>query len=154
MAALGFALHRPLARVPENTLKFAVGVLLSAFGTFWAGEGLHLAWPGDDLSILGLVAAYLLLALVMVPALPARCGPPRRNREGHRMKWLATIGHEIIGLFVDDGSFALAIVVWVALIGAASRFAHHPTAEAVLLFLGLALLLVFTAVRFARRAGK
>ncbi len=65
--ALGLILHRPLARVPENTLKFAVGVLLSAFGTFWVGEGMHLAWPGADWSILALIAAYLIIALVMVP---------------------------------------------------------------------------------------
>jgi len=65
--ALGLALHRPLARVPENTLKFTVGVLLSAFGTFWVGEGMHLAWPGADWSILALMAAYLAIALTMVP---------------------------------------------------------------------------------------
>jgi Ca2+/H+ antiporter, TMEM165/GDT1 family len=65
--ALGFALHRPLARVPENTLKFIVGVLLSAFGTFWVGEGAGLAWPGSDLAIPLLAAAYLAIALSMVP---------------------------------------------------------------------------------------
>lgn len=65
--AFGLILHRPLARVPENTLKFIVGVLLSAFGTFWVGEGMHLAWPADDWSILALIAAYLAIALVMVP---------------------------------------------------------------------------------------
>jgi uncharacterized membrane protein len=65
--ALGLALHRPLARVPENTLKFAVGVLLSAFGTFWVGEGAGLVWPGADLSIPLLVGAYLVIALGLVP---------------------------------------------------------------------------------------
>ena len=58
------AVHRPLARVPENTLKFAVGVVISAFGIFWAGEGLGLPWPGEDLFLLviagGLLAAALL----------------------------------------------------------------------------------------------
>jgi uncharacterized membrane protein len=67
VSALGFILHRPLARVPENTLKFTVGVLLSAFGTFWVGEGMHLAWPGADWSILALIVAYLAIALIMVP---------------------------------------------------------------------------------------
>ena len=67
VTALGFALHRPLSRVPENTLKFAVGVMLSAFGTFWVGEGMHLAWPGADWSILGLICAYLAVGGVMVP---------------------------------------------------------------------------------------
>ena len=64
--ALGIALHRPLARIPENTLKFVVGVLLSAFGAFWVGEGSGLAWPGADWSILGLIAAFLAVALAMV----------------------------------------------------------------------------------------
>ena len=54
----GFAVRGPLARIPENALKFVVGLLLSAFGTFWTGEGLGAAWPGEDASILGLVVAY------------------------------------------------------------------------------------------------
>jgi uncharacterized membrane protein len=65
--ALGFILHRPLARVPENTLKFIVGVLLSAFGTFWVGEGMGLPWPAADWSILALIAAYFAIALALVP---------------------------------------------------------------------------------------
>ena len=64
VAAVGVAVHRPLARVPENALKFAVGVLLSAFGSFWAGEAIGVAWPGADWSILGLVAGYLAAALL------------------------------------------------------------------------------------------
>ncbi len=68
VVALGVVLHRPLERVPENTLKFTVGVLSSAFGTFWAGEGLGLAWPGEDWSILGLLVGYLVVALLMVAA--------------------------------------------------------------------------------------
>ncbi|WP_348268455.1 TMEM165/GDT1 family protein [Edaphobacter paludis] len=70
--ALGFILHRPLARVPENTFKFIVGVLLSAFGTFWVGEGMHLAWPAADWSILALIASYLAIALLMVPLCRSR----------------------------------------------------------------------------------
>jgi len=73
VAALGVALHRPLARVPENTLKFIVGVLLSAFGTFWVSEGAGLRWPGPaevnpELAVPVLMAAYLALASVLVPA--------------------------------------------------------------------------------------
>jgi Ca2+/H+ antiporter, TMEM165/GDT1 family len=69
VAIAGFALRRPLARVPENTLKLAVGVMLSAFGVFWTGEGLGIAWPGADLAIVGFAALFLLVAMLAVPAL-------------------------------------------------------------------------------------
>jgi uncharacterized membrane protein len=62
IVAIGFAVRRPLARLPENTLKFAVGILLSAFGVFWTGEGLGVPWPGGDLAILGIAALFLLVA--------------------------------------------------------------------------------------------
>ena len=62
----GAALQRPLSRVPENTLKYAVGILLSAFGVFWIGEGLGYLWPGADLALVGLVGAFLLVSLLGV----------------------------------------------------------------------------------------
>jgi uncharacterized membrane protein len=62
--AIGLILQRPLARVPENTLKFGVGVMLSAFGVFWTGEGLGVAWPGRDLALVVFAALFLLVALL------------------------------------------------------------------------------------------
>jgi uncharacterized membrane protein len=64
--ALGLLLHRPVATIPENTLKFVVGVLLTAFGTFWLGEGIGVTWPGSDWSLLALVGGYLVAALLYV----------------------------------------------------------------------------------------
>ena len=61
---LGVLVHKPLAAIPENTLKFIVGVLLSAFGAFWTGEGMGIAWPGGDWSIPGLVAGFLVISLL------------------------------------------------------------------------------------------
>jgi uncharacterized membrane protein len=69
VAIAGFVLRRPLARVPENTLKFAVGIMLSAFGVFWIGEGLGVAWPGADLAIVGFAALFLLVAALATVAL-------------------------------------------------------------------------------------
>src|SRR5260370_113338 len=66
--AIGVAVHRPLARVPENSLKFAVGVLLAAFGVFWTGEGLGIDWPGGDLVIVAFVAMFLVVGLLSVAA--------------------------------------------------------------------------------------
>jgi Ca2+/H+ antiporter, TMEM165/GDT1 family len=66
IVAVGFVVHRPLTRVPENALKFAVGIMLSAFGVFWTGEGLGVPWPGEDLAILGFVALFLAAALAGV----------------------------------------------------------------------------------------
>jgi uncharacterized membrane protein len=66
VVAIAVVVRRPLERVPENAMKFVVGVMLTGFGTFWSGEGIGIAWPGDDLAILLLLAGYLLLALLGV----------------------------------------------------------------------------------------
>jgi uncharacterized membrane protein len=62
VAAAGALIRGPLARVPENTLKFVVGIMLTSFGTFWGGEGLGITWWNSDIFIIILVASYLLLA--------------------------------------------------------------------------------------------
>jgi uncharacterized membrane protein len=64
--AAGLMIHKPLARVPENTLKFLVGVMLSAFGVFWTSEGLGAPWPGGDFALFGLAAAFAAAALALV----------------------------------------------------------------------------------------
>ena len=61
--AIGLFLRAPLTRVPENTLKFIVGGLLTAFGVFWCSEGLGAPWPGGDWAIVGLIGLYLIAGL-------------------------------------------------------------------------------------------
>jgi uncharacterized membrane protein len=61
----GVAIRAPLARVPENTMKFAVGVLLSSFGTFWLTEGVGAHWPGGDAALLVLIPALAVFALAL-----------------------------------------------------------------------------------------
>jgi Predicted membrane protein len=59
VAVAGVVVRKPLARVPENTLKYAVGIILTSLGTFWTAEGMGAKWPLDIVSILFLVAVYL-----------------------------------------------------------------------------------------------
>lgn len=67
------AVRAPLSRVPENSLKFGVGVMLTAFGMFWGAEGAGVSWPGGDAALLVLIPGTLLLALLLV-ALMRRSG--------------------------------------------------------------------------------
>jgi len=63
---LGLALHRPVTMIPENVLKFVVGVLICAFATFWVGEGMGFAWPAEAWSLLLLNIGYLVAANIIV----------------------------------------------------------------------------------------
>jgi uncharacterized membrane protein len=74
--AAGLALRAPLARVPENGMKFAVGVLLTSFGIFWGAEGAGAHWPGGEASLAPLVAVVLLAALAMVRDVRSRTAAP------------------------------------------------------------------------------
>jgi uncharacterized membrane protein len=83
VAAAGLVLHRPLARVPENSLKLTVGLLLTTFGTFWAGEGTGVDWPGGDLA-LPVLLAFLGLAAFALVRLAAHGRPAARMRPVER----------------------------------------------------------------------
>jgi uncharacterized membrane protein len=76
VAAVGAAIHRPLARVPENALKFAVGVMLSAFGLFWTGESLGVEWPGGDAAILAFAALFFGVGAVLIALLKPNAAAP------------------------------------------------------------------------------
>lgn len=75
VVAAGVAVRAPLAKVPENTMKFVVGVMLTGFGTFWGAEGAGAHWPGSDAALLGLIPAILVFSLALVGAL-RRLGSP------------------------------------------------------------------------------
>jgi len=69
VVAAGLLVRGPLERVPENSLKFAVGLLLTSFGTFWAAEGAGVDWPGDELSLLAVIAFVGALSFGLVRSL-------------------------------------------------------------------------------------
>ena len=79
VAGVGFAVRAPLARVPENSMKFVVGIMLTSFGAFWGAEGAGVRWPGNDASLPAVVAAVAGLC-----AGPGAGVPPGRAGRGHR----------------------------------------------------------------------
>ena len=66
VVAVGIVVHRPLSRVPENGLKYAVGMMLITFGTFWAGEGIGIEWPAGDATLILLLAGYTIAGLAAI----------------------------------------------------------------------------------------
>ena len=78
--AIGALVHRPLSRVPENTIKYGVGILLTTFGTFWAVEGLgvfsaeraSLEWPGGDLALLAVLVGWIVVSRGLIASLRRR----------------------------------------------------------------------------------
>jgi uncharacterized membrane protein len=77
VATAGIAIRAPLSRVPENTLKFVVGIMLTAFGTFWGAEGAGAHWPGSDAALLVIVPAVAMLGLIMVAVMRGTAGGRR-----------------------------------------------------------------------------
>ncbi len=155
--ALGLLLHRPLSKVPENQLKFGVGVMLTGFGTFWVGEGIGLEWPGADAAILALIASFLAIALVLVRvcssmrAKVASPGPAQATGKSALPSALAGVASEVFGLFVDDGWLAAGVLIWVAggwQVAAWGGIAHP--ASSVIFAVGLFLVLGVSTMRRAR----
>lgn len=146
---LGLCLHRPLGNIPENKLKLGVGILLSAFGTFWIGESLHMAWPGENWAILALIFLYF----VVVQGLIISCrGKKLNHKKQIALSIIPTIVlRQLVKLFVDDGRFALNVVLWVIIYAVVYThpqcyLCHNIWLASSVLFLGFAGLLVNSVV--------
>jgi uncharacterized membrane protein len=109
--ALGIAVRAPLARVPENTMKFAVGVMLCSFGMFWSAEGAGAHWPGGDVALLVIAPALALGAFALIGV--ARAAPPILGRAPSPRSAPPVIGgplRALVGFFVgDDWRAALGV---------------------------------------------
>jgi uncharacterized membrane protein len=124
VVAAGVAARAPLARVPENTMKFAVGVMLSSFGMFWGTEGVGASWPGGEAALPVIVCGLLLAALIMArrtsvagqtasPVAKAhaatRAGTPARNPA---MPWMRGTVLDVWEFVVgDDWATAIGVVL-------------------------------------------
>jgi len=132
---VGVMVRQPLTQVPENTMKFAVGVMLTAFGTFFAGEGLGVAWWQNDLVLLPLIGLYLAAALLLVLWMRRPRGPGRVGSAAVRV--LRTAVEEVWGLIVDNGSLAVLTVALLLGIGLFVARTGQRGAAAALLVAGV-----------------
>jgi uncharacterized membrane protein len=155
---LGAWLHRPLAKLPENALKFGVGLMLAAFGTFWVGEGIGLRWPGEDVAIVYLMASFLVLALALVEiGRRVHRGVAVQGRSisagsAKAVSPIVAVATELWGLFVDDGWLAGGVLVWA--LAAWAFEARRPVVAAggcVVFASGVLLLLSLSVVQRARQ---
>lgn len=147
VVALGVALRAPLTRIPENLMKASVGVMLTSFGTFFAGEGISVHWWHEDVSIVLLVALFAVLFVACSwalrrPTVPRLPGP------------VAAVASELWGLVVGAGTLALAALA--AVIGAALFVARIGDARgwgALLLVGGIVAGLVIAVAESRRQGG-
>jgi Ca2+/H+ antiporter, TMEM165/GDT1 family len=138
VAGAGVALRRPLTRVPENALKYLVGIMLTSFGTFFAGEGIGVQWWHDDVALLLLVGAYGLASLALVWALRHPLAVGRTHLLAVRAVRAAVT--EVWGLFVGDGPLAIACLAAVAAVAVfVDRVAGRAQLAGVLLVAGVIL---------------
>ncbi|MFZ0666357.1 MAG: hypothetical protein WAM97_11425 [Acidimicrobiales bacterium] len=135
---VGALVARQLREVPENALKFGVGVMLTSFGVFWVGEGSGFRWPGADAAVLVLIAAYLLLAVALVRWLRVRVAVPvssgggesAAENPGSRLeRAVRSFAHFIVDLLIGDTPEAFIgtlLIVGVALLLRHERWVAMP----------------------------
>jgi Ca2+/H+ antiporter, TMEM165/GDT1 family len=146
----GVFLRQPLTRVPENLLKYAVGVMLTAFGTFFAGEGLGVDWWIGDVSLLPLIAGYALASFVFVRLLIWR---PAEIVDSRPVRMLRAAALEVWGLFVTDGLLAIFAVIALVAVGVfLGRTTGHRTSAGLVLVAGVLVALGISLWAAARSA--
>lgn len=123
VVAAGLIFRAPLTSVPENTMKYVVGILLTSFGTFFAGEGIGVEWWNQDVSLLPLIAGYSVASIVAVWILQH---PGAFTVELRFLRSVRAAANEVWGLFVDDGALAIATV---AVLLAIAVFVDHQVVQ-------------------------
>ena len=151
VAVAGVFVRRPLSRVPENTVKYAVGVMLTSFGTFFAGEGLGVSWWNGDVVLLPLITGYALASYLLVQYLLRRHDV--RLDGVPLVRPLRSALLEVWGLFVTDGMLAIfAVAALLFVVVFIDRLGGQRTLAGVVLVVGV-LLAIVAALRQAIRAS-
>jgi Ca2+/H+ antiporter, TMEM165/GDT1 family len=147
----GVFIRQPLTRVPENAVKYAVGVMLTSFGTFFAGEGLGVDWWNGDVVLLPMIAGYAVASLLFVQYLRRR----QRLQFGRiaLLRPLRAAVLEVWGLFVTDGTLAIFAVAALLLVAVfTERYGGQRSIAGWVLVAGV-LVAIAVALRGAARAA-
>jgi hypothetical protein len=139
--------------VPENTMKYVVGIMLTAFGTFFAGEGVGVEWWHADLSLVWLIAVYAIGSVVLVQILkrPARIHSGPRSGFSRAVR---AIGSEAWGLFVGDSALALVVVIALLAIALYAQTQHQTALASYLLVVGVAASVVVGVIEPYRKRSR
>lgn len=134
---LGVVVRKPLTNIPENTLKFMVGIMLVTFGTFWSGEGLGIAWPLSDLFLIVLMAFYLLLCLFLIGWISRRTlNPNIKEQNLQKSPTPLRILGELFDFFCGDWTVFCGVTITLASVLFFHTISTFPSAP---LFLGILL---------------
>ena len=140
----GLVFRAPLTAVPENTMKYVVGILLTSFGTFFVGEGIGVQWWNQDVSLLPLIVAY---GLASVAAVWVLRHPRSFTIEVRVLSSLRAAVNEVWGLFIDDGALATATIA--VLLGIAVFVDHYAGARGLAAWLLVIGVFVAVAISFS-----
>jgi uncharacterized membrane protein len=144
VVVLGVVARHPLTRVPENAMKYVVGVMLTSFGTFFAGEGVGVTWWRDDVVLLPLLAFYLIASLMLIAFLRR---PVRAHRRQTAVERAARVViSEIWGLLVGDSAIAVVALAVVFGVGLAMAKLTGAGSEGQFLIVGGALFAILVGI--------
>jgi uncharacterized membrane protein len=129
VGAIGAVLSRLVARIPRSFLQLVVGLLLTTFGSFWATEGLGVSWPGGDVASLGLLALYLLTAVINIAGERRGCAPRQTDRESQRGGAMTRVTWWLVGfgrfwyrfIIGDDWTVAASVAIGLMATGLLNR---------------------------------
>lgn len=146
---VGWLVRAPLARVPENTLKFIVGLMLTTFGTFWSGEGLGLDWPLADAFLLVLLAGYTAVALLLVALLRRQTPAKRAGTTPQWTFWRANaLGRALYAVYdfvAGDSVLLVGVAVTLVVLAALRALVTHAPGGIELALLVIAIVVTLLA---------
>lgn len=151
--AVGVMFRAPLTRVPENAMKYVVGVMLTAFGTFFAGEGVGVEWWHADLSLVWLIAFYAIGSVLLVQILRRPAAPHVQHPSGVT-RAVRAVAAEAWGLFVGDSALALVVVIALLAIALYAQTQHQPAAASYLLVVGVVVAVVVGVIEPYRKRNR